>query len=85
MLFGEKGRVGNRSCRTFIRLVTGVFLNHYARSTRTSRLSYAALRTIVNKHGGSLPEKQSDVAIKVDSAAEKIMALNPEVTVKKIS
>ncbi len=25
---------------------------------------YAALRTIVNKHGGSLPEKQSDVAIK---------------------
>lgn len=25
---------------------------------------YAALRTIVNKHGGSLPEKQPDVAIK---------------------
>jgi hypothetical protein len=43
---------------------------------------YAALRTIVNKHGGSLPEKQSDVAIKVGCSvvapilAKRCMAAN---------
>jgi hypothetical protein len=33
--------------------------NHYPEDIP----NYAALRTIVNKHGGSLPEKQSDVNI----------------------